>query len=337
MVNRGEIYGIDPATFKEIQARQPVAISPFIRARTDAGDYPREALAQFYPDVRELESSMAFRVDPTGERGHLVDTAPTVIQTYDNRANILTTHACLVMCRFCFRGDSVGRPDPDRKDKLDQAVDFLREHSQIDDVLLSGGDPLALPNSKFIPFARALTEIPSVKKVRIDSRAVSVAPNRINDELLEFMAEEGRHENGTSKFSYFAHMNHPADLEHQEVFDAIGKLQRAGIRVYNQAVLLAGVNDDPEVVAKLMETSDQYGIVPYDLYILDRVQGAAHFEVPDEKVMEIYLRLHELSGSAVPRLTYVSPVTNRKVRTVSNDPEELQRFLAKRKEALDYA
>lgn len=304
-----------------VEATYPVAVTPFLTRRVREGNYSLQALRQFLPDARELDKIDGFVADPTGE-GEL-HPEESVLQTYDNRLALMLTHQCLVYCRFCFRKDFVGFPEHQISEKqLEHALNYVATHTAIEDVLLSGGDPLALPNKKLIPFLKRLTQVPHLKAIRIHSRAISTVPSRIDDELIEFLTQDNR-------FWYYAHMNHPDDIEHPEVIAAVNRLLAARIPVLNQCVILGGVNDDPEVMTRLMKRCYEEKVIPYNLYVLDRVKGAAHFDVPVGRIVEIYKALSRLSGPAQPVLVYVDG-KSKKHRAVYSEALDLKEFLSAR-------
>lgn len=306
---------------EKVASRYPFALTPFILGRLEEGTYSAAALQQFIPNMRELDDVAGFTVDPTGEREHHPEVP--ILQAYSNRLVVMLSYQCLVYCRFCIRKEFVGNPGHSiGVAHLEKALAYLEKHAEIEDVILSGGDPLALPNKRLLPFLRKLVAIPHIKAIRIDSRAVSTVPRRIDDELLAFLEEDGR-------FWYHAHMNHPDDIDHRDVLEAIGRLRKAGVPVLNQSVILAGVNDDPQTMTKLMSLCYYNKVIPYNLYILDRVQGSSHFEVATERIIEICEALSHLPGPAQPVLIYVDD-QSKKHRALYDEAVDLRAFIASR-------
>jgi KamA family protein len=203
---------------------------------------------------------------------------------------------------------------------LDAAIAHIAANPADRDVLLSGGDPLALPNKHLLPFLAKLAAIEHVRVIRIHSRALSAHPARIDDELLAFVA---RHK----KFWYYAHFNHPDDVNHIAVLAAAARLRHAGVPVLNQSVLLGGVNDAPTIIQDLMISCYENKILPYNLYLLDKVRGAAHFSVSDETIGAIYEMLGRLPGPAQPVFVVVDS-NNEKQRVVYNRHIDLMNILA---------
>lgn len=313
-----EVSGLSIEDISKVTERYPLAISPFMVNRLREGSYSLNALRQFLPDTQELMDIDGFVGDPTGEKE--LKPEKSILRTYHNRLAIMVSLKCLVYCRFCFRKEQVGFPDSVMPEaELDKAIDYIVAHPEINDILLSGGDPLSLSNQKLLPFLKKLGELKQLKAIRIDSRALSFAPDRLDDELLEFLEADGR-------YWYYAHMNHPDDVNHPDIIAAAKRLLSAGIPIYNQCVFLAGVNDNIETMVELMEVCYEHKIIPYNLYVLDRVKGGAHFDVPIDLIVEIYEALSHLAGPAQPLLVFVDE-KSRKHRAVYHESLNLHEFL----------
>ena len=164
----------------QVAKTYPVLVSRFLQERHANGEYSAAAMRQFHPDLRELDDATGYTAQTKAETGHFRTT--TVVQTYDNRAALILTHRCLVYCRFCFRKDFVGFPSSQIDlAQIEAGLDYIAGNEKIIDVLVTGGDPLALSNAKLLPILRRLAAIRHVGTIRIHSRAVSVAPERIDD------------------------------------------------------------------------------------------------------------------------------------------------------------
>jgi KamA family protein len=286
-----------PKVIEAVAREFPARISSFLRKRVEDGTYSMAAARQYLPDARELLFKPGWTVDPCNERNYQESAA--VIRKYPNRAAVILTHKCIVYCRYCFRKDFVGKEGNDIQEaEWRDALEIVRRDSTINDILLSGGDPLVLPNSRLIPVLTEFAQIPHLHTIRIHSRALSVAPRRFDEPLLAFLEEH-------SKFWYYAHMNHPDDVDHPLVRNTVRKLLGVGVPVLNQSVILSGVNDDPETMAALFTRCYESKVVPYNLYALDRVHGASHFMVPNERIADIVVRLSQLPGPAQPTLVVV--------------------------------
>jgi KamA family protein len=296
----------------------PVKVSEFIKRRISEGSYGPTAARQFVPNERELDAVEGFTADPVGESN--LRPKPAVVQAYGNRVAVVTTHRCLVYCRYCFRKHFVGHDANEvGPDALNEALEYLLANPKITDILLTGGDPLAIPNGHLLPFLDRLRDVPHLKTIRIHSRAVSVRPDRIDLELTDYLSRD-------SRFWYYAHMNHPDDINHPEVRAAIKRLQASGVPVLNQAVILGGVNDDLAVLQSLMQLCYETRVIPYNLYVLDKVRGASHFFVPNAVIAKLYAGLSELPGPAKPVLVWVDQQSV-KHHTVAENYEEIVAFL----------
>lgn len=302
-----------------VSEKYPFALTPFIMQRVRDGTYSTSALHQFLPDSRELENTASLSTDSMNESYNHPEKA--LIHLYDNRVVFLMTYQCLVYCRFCFRKASVGLPENQiSTGQIAQALSYIRAHPEIEDVILSGGDPLALSNRRLLPFLRELTSIPHIKVIRIDSRAISTNPQRIDDELIDFLKSDHR-------FWYHAHMNHPDDINHPEVVAAIHRLLAACVPVLNQSVILKGVNDDRQTLCELMKRCYYHKVIPYNLYIFEKVRGAAHFEVSVDCISDICEALSHLPGPAQPVIVYVD-INGRKHRIVYDKATDIRAFFA---------
>jgi EF-P beta-lysylation protein EpmB len=267
-------------------------------ARMRPGDPGDPLLRQVLPLADELESPAEFTADPVGDGPATV--APGLLHKYEGRALLITTGACAVHCRYCFRrhfpyGDGPRSPDP-----WQGAIARIAADPSVEEVLLSGGDPLTLVDEPLADLARRLAKISHVRRLRIHTRLPIMIPERVTDELLGWLR-------GTRLTPIMVvHANHAAELD-ETVATALARITDAGIPVLNQAVLLRGVNDDADSLAELCRRLVDLRVMPYYLHQLDRVAGAAHFEVPVSRGMQLIEQLRKrLPGYAVPR--YVQEV-----------------------------
>ena len=251
-------------------------------------------LKQVLAVQEELQWVDDFVTDPLDE---IPATAvPGLLHKYQSRVLLTLTGACAVHCRYCFRRhfpyqeNTLGRPG------RQQILDYIANDPNIHEVILSGGDPLLVKNSILAELVLQLADIAHVHTIRIHTRVPVVLPERVDDGLLEILSTTRLHR------VVVLHSNHP-----QEWNDAVGEgcvaLRQAGCHVLNQSVLLAGVNDSATVLAALSERLWSYGVLPYYLHVLDKVQGAHHFDVPIERALTIFQELQALlPGYLVPRL-----------------------------------
>ncbi len=261
-------------------------------ARIRPGDPDDPLLRQVLATPNEDVDVDGFSADPVGDRVSVA--AAGLLHKYQGRALIITTGACGIHCRYCFRREFPYTLLGSRNRSWTPSLDYLGRHPEIDEVLLSGGDPLTLADPKLGELVDAIEAIDHVRRLRFHTRMPIVIPQRVTPWLIERLS--------TSRLAVWmvVHANHPNELD-RHVLATIGKLIDAGIPVLNQAVLLRGVNDDAQVLADLCLKLVDHRIQPYYLHQLDRVRGAAHFEVPVETGMQLMEQLRGmLPGYALP-------------------------------------
>ncbi len=263
-------------------------------ARMEKGNPADPLLRQVLPLGLELDDTPGFSTDPVGDLGANAEAG--LLHKYQGRALMLITGGCAVHCRYCFRRhfpyrEAIVGPDP-----WGQALAYLRRHADIEEVILSGGDPLAVADHKLADLVQQLGAIVHLRRLRIHTRLPVLIPERINEELLDWL----RHSRLSTVI--VIHCNHPNELS-EDVRNALTLLKNTGATLLNQSVLLKGVNDSPEVLIRLSVSLFESGVLPYYLHQLDRVQGAAHFEVPLANALELQRALVErLPGYLMPRL-----------------------------------
>jgi EF-P beta-lysylation protein EpmB len=264
---------------------------PFV-GRMRVGDVNDPLLRQLLPTGKELGTDARFSLDPLGEAAATI--SPGLLKKYVGRALILTTGVCAVHCRYCFRrhySHNEGR----MADRWDAAIDHIAQDETIEEVLLSGGDPLMLDDDLLSNLAVRIESIPHVQRLRIHTRLPIMVPARVDHLLTDWLA--------TTRLTtvIVVHANHANELDN-EVADAIHRLRLSGATLLNQAVLLRGVNDRVEAQESLCRRLVNMGVIPYYLHQLDRVAGAAHFEADRELGMELVAELRRrLPGYATPR------------------------------------
>jgi EF-P beta-lysylation protein EpmB len=267
-------------------------------ARIRPGDPDDPLLAQVLPRKAELAVEPRFVPDPLAE-AETVRT-PGLLGKYKGRVLIVASGACAVHCRFCFR-----RHFPYIRALSGHAwsgvFEQIARELSIEEVILSGGDPLTTHDHRLAEVAQQLARIPHLRRLRVHTRLPIVIPGRVNDALLGWLR-------GTRLATFLVvHCNHPAEID-ADVAAALGRLVDAGVPVLNQAVLMRGINDDVEVLAGLFGRLVDLRVMPYYLHQLDRVAGAAHFEVSEERGRELIRQLRaRLPGYAVPRYVRDTP------------------------------
>lgn len=274
-------------------------------ARIRPGDPDDPLLRQVWPREEEAADVPGFRIDPVGDAASARETG--LLQKYHGRVLMLTSGTCAVHCRYCFRRHYPYAEGPRSLDEWQPAIEAIARDSSIHEVILSGGDPLTVVDQTLARLVELLDDIPHLRRLRIHTRLPIVIPERVTDALVELLSQ--------SRLTPIVvlHANHANELDH-DVAAALARLADAGITLLNQAVLLRGVNDSVEAQAALWERLVDLRVMPYYLHQLDRVAGAAHFEVPIERGRQIVRELRtRLPGYAVPRYVQEVPGEANKV------------------------
>ena len=282
-----------PATLKANEDF-PLRVPRCFVERMGKGNINDPLLKQVLPLAQELDYQPGFCTDPLNENHH--NPQPGIIHKYHGRVLLVITGACAIHCRYCFRRHfNYSDNTPSRKEWR-QSLNYIAEDSSIREVILSGGDPLAANDSVLAELVERIANIPHVQRLRIHSRLPVVLPQRIDDRCLEWLTAS------RLKVVMVIHSNHAQELDSQ-VGEALNKLHQAGITLLNQTVLMAGINDQAEQLAALSEALFQHRVMPYYLHLLDRVQGAAHFEISDATACSLHEQLQKiLPGYLVPKL-----------------------------------
>ena len=297
-----DLLGLDrlaPRLSDEAMVQFPLRVPRGFVARMRRGDPRDPLLRQVLPLDDEMRPMPGFGLDAVGDGA--AKTAPGVIQKYRGRALLVATGSCAIHCRYCFRRHFPYAEETAARDGWREAVDLIRQDASIEEVLLSGGDPLSLSNGKLAELTGALADIPHLRRLRIHSRLPIVVPERIDDGLLGWLSAL------PWPVTLVVHANHANEFD-GTVDAALGRLRAAGVHLLNQAVLLRGVNDSVDALAALSERGFAAGVLPYYLHQLDRVAGVAHFEVDDARARALHAGLAaRLSGYLVPRLVREIP------------------------------
>ncbi|OOF37146.1 EF-P beta-lysylation protein EpmB [Rodentibacter heidelbergensis] len=242
----------------------------------------------------EFVQAEGFSPDPLEEQE--ANAVPNILHKYQNRLLFMVKGGCAINCRYCFRRHFPYDENPSNKRSWQQALDYIAEHSEIEEVIFSGGDPLMAKDQELAWLIKQLENLPHLQRLRIHTRLPIVIPQRITDPLCHILAET------PLQTVMVTHINHPNEID-DLLAEAMKKLRHAGVTLLNQSVLLKGVNDDAQVLKKLSDQLFRIGILPYYLHLLDKVQGASHFLVSDTDAHAIYKTLQSLtSGYLVPKL-----------------------------------
>lgn len=295
--------GLDPeawltgthAGHRQFPVRVPL---PYLK-RIQPGNPDDPLLRQVLPVAAEAEISPGYLTDPLAEAN--ASPASGLIRKYRSRALLMVTGQCAINCRYCFRrhfpyGDHRLAPE-----QRQQVIRTLKAAPDINEVIFSGGDPLAVNDRLLARWVDALETVPHLRRLRIHSRLPVVIPQRIDDSLLDWIS-------GTRLQTVMVlHVNHPNEID-ETVKQAFTRLRNAGVTLLNQSVILRGVNDSARTLGELSERLFDAGVLPYYLHAFDPVRGAHHFDVPDDEARRLVRKLQsELPGFLVPRLVREVP------------------------------
>lgn len=280
----------------------PLRVPQGFVARMRHGDPLDPLLRQVLPLDDEMRPMPGFTRDPVGDAA--AKAGHGVIRKYRGRALLIATGSCAVHCRYCFRRHFPYAEETAAAAGWRHAVELIRADATIDEVILSGGDPWSLSTAKLAELTDALTSVAHLKRLRVHTRLPMMLPERIDQALLGWLAAL------PWPTTIVLHANHANEFD-GHVDGALARLRGTGATLLNQAVLLRGVNDSVQALTELSERSHAAGVLPYYLHQLDRVDGAAHFEVDDARARQLHAALAaRLSGYLVPKL----------VREVAGDP-----------------
>jgi EF-P beta-lysylation protein EpmB len=295
------LLDIDPAVCRTrpLVGDFPLRVPRGFVARMARGDINDPLLRQVLPVEDECRQVAGFATDPLQE--HAAMPVSGLLHKYRGRALLTVTGACAVHCRYCFRRHFPYADTCLSDARLTQAIDYLAQRPEIHEIILSGGDPLSLTDQRLAVLSDRLSALPQLRILRLHTRAPVVLPERIDDGLLAWI------EGLRLRVVVVVHCNHPNEVD-DSVAAAMQRFAQAGVTLLNQSVLLRGINDDPTTLIRLSETLFAAGILPYYLHRLDRVQGAAHFEVDTARACALHREVHAaLPGYLVPRLVAEIP------------------------------
>jgi len=286
----GHLQALDKEKVRQFPVRVPQSYVDKMRY----GDANDPLLRQVFPLIDEGYQADGYHTDPVGD--HLAITSPGILQKYQGRALLLTTGACAIHCRYCFRRHFPYSDSNPLSSQWQKSIEQLQSDNSISEVILSGGDPLSLNDDKLTKLVADLAAIPHLKRLRIHTRLPVVLPERINSALLDWIQAT------RFKVVMVIHANHANEIDsHAE--QALAKLRQANCQLLNQTVLLKGINDSVESLTTLSERLNDVDVMPYYLHLLDKVAGAQHFDVNEDRAVELIEQLRkQLPGYLVPRL-----------------------------------
>ncbi len=284
----------------EKQKRLPVRITPYYASLIDPSDQEQAIRRTMIPVEDELQLHPEEMADPLGEENQ--SPVPQLVHRYPDRALFLTTGVCAAYCRYCTRSHMVSKKDKVHSSlsSWETALEYIRNHSEVRDVLLSGGDPLTMSDNRIEYLLSRLRMIPHVEIIRIGTKVPVVLPQRITPSLVRMLKKY-------HPLLMSIHFTHPDELT-PEVCFAVNRLADAGIPLGSQTVLLKGINDEVETYKELTRKLLKIRVKPYYLYQCDPIPGSAHFRTPVEKGLEIIRGLRGFtSGYAIPHFVIDAP------------------------------
>ncbi len=265
---------------------------PFIK-RMKVGDINDPLLRQVMPLSDEFVITDGYLTDPLQEHDTV---AEGLLHKYKNRVLMIVKSACAINCRYCFRRHFPYQENSPNKQRWQSALTYISEHKEISEVIFSGGDPLMASDKHLAWLVEKIEAIAHVKRLRIHTRLPVVIPNRITEDLVSTL------KSSRLKSTIVLHINHANEID-DNFTEALEPLRAARIPLFNQSVLLKGVNDNANALIKLSETMFDVGITPYYLHLFDPVQGVAHFDVEEAKAITIVKEmLASLPGFLMPKL-----------------------------------
>ena len=272
----------------------PIKVPLSFAAAMEKGNPHDPLLRQVMPVQHEMMDYPGYSADPVGD----LQAAPIagVLHKYRGRALFITTGSCAINCRYCFRRNFPYAELQLSKQKENAAIQYIRNDAGLSEVILSGGDPLLLTDARLEQLIQQLGTIPHLKRIRIHSRLPIVLPARITDTFIETLSLS------PLKMVLVVHCNHASEIN-DRVMASLKLLKNAGVVLFNQAVLLKGVNDDASVLCNLSEKLFAQNVIPYYLHLLDKATGTGHFEVSEQEALTLIKQVQaSLPGYLVPKL-----------------------------------
>ena len=274
-------------------------VPPVFLNKIEYGNPEDPLLLQVLPQNNEFAQIAGYIEDPLLEKSY--SPAKGLIHKYKNRVLLITNSTCAINCRYCFRRNFPYEQHRQSRSDWKEALAYIEQNDQLDEVILSGGEPLLLSNTPLFELINKIDKITHVKRIRIHTRLLTTIPSRIDTVFLKEIKKLNKN------LIIVLHTNHANELglEHKSVFK---QLRQCNITLLNQAVLLKNVNDDSDTLKNLSLKLFEYDVIPYYLFLLDKVTGTAHFDLPLPRAKTIYKELQgKLPGYLVPRLSVEEP------------------------------
>ncbi|MGD8233836.1 EF-P beta-lysylation protein EpmB [Vibrio sp. TRT 1302] len=262
--------------------------------RMEKGNPYDPLLRQVLPLSEEFEIHQGYSNDPLEEQNNAI---PGLLHKYRNRALMIVKGGCAINCRYCFRRHFPYDENKGSKQVWQTSLDYIQQHPEIDEIILSGGDPLMAKDDELNWLINHIADIGHIKRLRIHSRLPVVIPDRITQALTDTLAQT------RLQVILVTHINHAQEID-QTLTNALSRLKQVGVTLLNQGVMLKGVNDSVASQVALSNALFDAGVLPYYIHVLDKVQGAAHFFISDQEAKRIMAGvLEQVSGYLVPKLT----------------------------------
>ncbi len=305
-------YNVNPDEIEMVNEHFQFRLNPYYQSLIR---YPGDPIwKQVIPDLEEIKENNLAMDDPLNEEGDML--VPGITHRYPDRVLFMVSHECPIFCRFCTRKRKVGQESFVTKQKVEIGIEYIRNHPEIRDVVLSGGDPLNISDEKIEHILKSLRAIVHVEIIRIGTKVPCILPQRITPELCSIIKKY-------HPVYINTHFNHPWELT-PEAKQACEMLADAGCPVGNQSVLLKGVNDDPEVMKELVIGLLKMRVRPYYIYQADMTKGAMHFRTTIQKGLEIIQAIRGwTSGLAVPHYVIDAPGGGGKIPLLPEYVKEL--------------
>jgi EF-P beta-lysylation protein EpmB len=285
----------DELNLSEIAAKQfPLRVPIAFASRIEKGNPRDPLLRQILPIGDELNHYAGFSNDPVGDLKSVKQKG--LLHKYHGRVLLINTGACAIHCRYCFRRNFPYADLQLNKQEEKDVIQTIQNDSSIQEVILSGGDPLILSDERLSKLFEAFSEISTLKRIRIHTRLPIVLPDRVTEELLTIF------KNSPKKVIIVVHCNHANEIDN-DVENACKRLKSANVTLLNQSVLLQGVNDNATTLCDLSERLFEMGVLPYYLHFLDKANGTGHFQVSEQEALALLNEVqNRLSGYLVPKL-----------------------------------
>ena len=296
---------------EKVAQKFPIRINSYFLEQVKSKDDPlwKQVVPTFEEIEEWLDDENLQKSDPLNEEGDMP--VPELVHRYPDRVLLMLNNQCPIICRFCTRKRKIGFPGIVTRETLRQGIEYIKNHPEVRDVIMSGGDPLLVPDRELERILAELRAIPHLDIIRIGTRVPGTLPQRVTKKLCAMLQ---------TFHPLYAnlHFNHPAEIT-SEVEKACNRLADTGIPLGSQTVLLKGVNDDPKVIRELVHKLLKIRVKPYYIYQADITAGATHFRTTVEKGLDIIRDLMgHTSGMAVPYFVIDAPGGGGKIRLLPN-------------------